>query len=167
MPKGFRINVAALIVQDMGHGTCKLLMGQRRDYPGCWQWPQGGVDPGESLETALRREVKEETGLSDLVIVHWFSEPIRYHFKRSNRKRFKRFLGQEQHYAILKVKSTDPGLARLNEVSNKEFKKLKWKKPHHAVATAPKFKKKAYKKAARQLGVLLRSPLIRHLLEKQ
>ena len=28
-----------------------------------WQFPQGGVDPGENLEAAARRELAEETGV--------------------------------------------------------------------------------------------------------
>lgn len=36
---------------------------QRRDDNGLWGFPGGGVEPGESLAVAVRREVEEETGL--------------------------------------------------------------------------------------------------------
>ena len=34
----------------------------RRLFPGCWDLAGGHVDPGESVEHALTREVFEETG---------------------------------------------------------------------------------------------------------
>jgi len=37
-------------------------VGERRDTPGAWQMPQGGIDDGETPWVAALRELKEEIG---------------------------------------------------------------------------------------------------------
>jgi ADP-ribose pyrophosphatase YjhB (NUDIX family) len=51
--------VGALILDAAGH----VFLVRTRKWFGKWGIPGGKVDYGESLETALRREVREETGL--------------------------------------------------------------------------------------------------------
>ncbi len=53
----FRIGVFAVILEDG-----KVLLGRRRDID-WWNLPGGGMEPGETVDEALRREVREETGL--------------------------------------------------------------------------------------------------------
>lgn len=55
----YRPNVAALMVNANGN----LLICERTGLPGAWQFPQGGVDAGETMEEALFREVLEEIGI--------------------------------------------------------------------------------------------------------
>jgi 8-oxo-dGTP diphosphatase len=54
---GFRIGVFGLIIEDG-----KVLLGRRRDID-WWNLPGGGMELGETVDEALRREVLEETGL--------------------------------------------------------------------------------------------------------
>jgi putative (di)nucleoside polyphosphate hydrolase len=42
----------------------KVLMGERIDFPGSWQFPQGGIDPDENPWAAAQRELYEETGIT-------------------------------------------------------------------------------------------------------
>ncbi len=46
------------------HPQGRVLAGERRDFPGCWQFPQGGRKKHESALEALRRETLEEIALS-------------------------------------------------------------------------------------------------------
>jgi putative (di)nucleoside polyphosphate hydrolase len=59
MKRKYRPNVAAIIRRPDG----RVLICRRSDYPESWQFPQGGVDEGETLEQALTRELWEEIGI--------------------------------------------------------------------------------------------------------
>ena len=64
---------AATLIVDSGN---RLLLMKRSDS-GCWGPPGGAVEPGEAVETAARREVREETGLEvgEMVLFGVFSGP--------------------------------------------------------------------------------------------
>jgi 8-oxo-dGTP diphosphatase len=59
-----RLGVAG-IIRSGGHHSNHLLMGRRAKDPNrdLYVIPGGGVEDGETLEQALAREIKEETGL--------------------------------------------------------------------------------------------------------
>jgi 8-oxo-dGTP pyrophosphatase MutT (NUDIX family) len=61
----WRRGVRALVVAPDGR---TLLMRYADDYSSWWITPGGGVDPGESDEEGLRRELREELGLTDVEI---------------------------------------------------------------------------------------------------
>ena len=68
----FRIGVFALIFDNEG---C-ILLGHRRDID-WWNLPGGGMESGETVDEALCREVREETGLEVEVerLVGVYSKP--------------------------------------------------------------------------------------------
>ena len=68
----FRIGVFALIFDDEG----RILLGHRRDVD-WWNLPGGGMEAGETVDEALCREVREETGLDVAVgqLVGIYSKP--------------------------------------------------------------------------------------------
>src|SRR5674476_709855 len=72
------VQVVAAVLQSEG----KILVGQRmpeQSHPLKWEFPGGKVEPGESPEQALARELEEELGISGAA-----GEVItRYHFTLS------------------------------------------------------------------------------------
>jgi len=52
----------------------KVFVGKRRDNPiNKWQMPQGGVDRGENLVDAMKRELKEETSIRSIIQINSFN----------------------------------------------------------------------------------------------
>jgi len=91
----YRPNVACILRNAAG----KILIAQRSGLEGAWQFPQGGIDPGESPDEALEREMIEEIGLQpEQYRVVDRKGPYRYLFTPGVRKRG--FDGQEQTYFL-------------------------------------------------------------------
>jgi 8-oxo-dGTP pyrophosphatase MutT (NUDIX family) len=62
--------------------------------------PKGGVDPGESIEEAARREIEEEAGFSDLTLIKPLGIFERLSFDR------RRWI--TTHYFLFQTRQTDP-----------------------------------------------------------
>jgi putative (di)nucleoside polyphosphate hydrolase len=102
-PSLYRPNVAAVLRRSDG----RVLIAQRSDYPDCWQFPQGGRDPGESPEDAARREIVEEVGISpEHYRIIKQCGPYRYEFPSGPDRRG--FIGQEQIYFLCQLAEPEP-----------------------------------------------------------
>jgi len=53
---------------------------------GHWEFPKGHVEEGENEEETMRREIEEETGIKDLVIIPGFKKYIKYFFRQYQEK---------------------------------------------------------------------------------
>ncbi len=73
--EGFRANVGIIITNQQGQ-----LLWAKRHAQNAWQFPQGGVDEGETPKQAMYRELYEEVGLKpeDVKILKQTDEWYRY-----------------------------------------------------------------------------------------
>ena len=144
MSERFRPNVAALLVDGDG----RLLICERRDFANSWQFPQGGIDRGESPAEALQRELDEELGLEPRHYkVLRYRSGYRYYFPPTS-KAFRKYAGQEQTYFLCKMLGTDADI-RLDK-HKPEFVRWRWIQPEEFdYAWLPNFKHPVYREVFR------------------
>ncbi|GHS87063.1 RNA pyrophosphohydrolase [Campylobacterota bacterium] len=106
MSKNYRPNVAAVILSSQYPSVCELLIAERSDVRGAWQFPQGGIDEDEDAKTALFRELGEEIGTSEVEIIAEHPDWICYDFPESVTKKMYPYDGQKQKYFLVRLKSS-------------------------------------------------------------
>jgi len=71
-------------------------------YSGHWDFSKGHIEKGETKEEALRREIKEETGIEKMKIIPGFSEWYQYFYRAKNEERERR-KSQKKGINIFKI----------------------------------------------------------------
>ncbi|MEM9209458.1 MAG: RNA pyrophosphohydrolase [Pseudomonadota bacterium] len=151
--EGFRANVGIILVNDDG----KLLLAGRVGNRG-WQFPQGGMQPGEGPEEAMFRELHEEVGLTsdDVEILGATDDWLRYKLP----DRFVRrgstplCIGQKQRWFLLRMLGEDERV-RLDAADTPEFDRWRWVDFWKPVNEVIYFKRRVYARALYELGPLV------------
>lgn len=52
-------------------------------YSGHWEFAKGHIEKDETDEQTVRREIQEETGINDLIIIPGFKEYAKYFFRKN------------------------------------------------------------------------------------
>ncbi len=102
--KKFRPNVAAIVLSAKYPQKCEIFIASRTDVENAWQFPQGGIDEGESSKEALFRELEEEIGTGDIEIIAEYPDWVSYEFPPAIAKKMYPFDGQRQKYYLVKLK---------------------------------------------------------------
>ncbi len=103
---GYRPNVAAIILSSEYPKKCEFMLSRRNGMKRGWQFPQGGIDEGESTVEALLRELKEEIGTNDVEILAEYPEWITYDFPPSAKGKRYPYRGQTQKYYLVRLKES-------------------------------------------------------------
>ena len=140
--KKYRPNVAIIVLAPTYPLECKLLVAQRTDIKGAWQFPQGGIDEGESPEDAMYRELKEEIGTNDVEIIAQYPQWLSYDFPENVAKKM-RFDGQSQKYFLVRLK---PGAKIDINTPKPEFNDFSFVKVEEINKIVNSFKKPIYTK---------------------
>lgn len=145
--KTYRPCVLAVFTNNIG----QVLVAERSDYRGQWQFPQGGIDPGETPEQAIEREVWEELGVREFIVEARSSEVVYYDFPtNSNTAIAQQWRGQEQIWFCLRLRDgVEPDL---HKAPDHEFVATRWVLPQTALDGIVDFKRLAYRKGLQSLN---------------
>lgn len=139
----YRPCVGVMLVNPAGH----VFVGQRLDSElDAWQMPQGGIDPGESVQEAALRELWEETGLeaSSVRIEAETEDWLKYELPHDLvPKLWKgRFRGQEQKWVLMRFTGhdTEVDIAK----NDREFSEWRWMPPDDLLDNIVPFKRGVY-----------------------
>ncbi len=146
---GFRPNVAIVIVNHRN----QVFWGKRiREHS--WQFPQGGINLGESPEEAMFRELHEEVGLrpDHVRILGRTRDWLRYEVPSTWIKREWRgnYRGQKQIWYLLRLVGRDSDL-NLRADTRPEFDAWRWNDYWVDLDAVIEFKRDVYKRALNEL----------------
>jgi len=135
--------VAAIILSSKYPEEVEFFIASRSDVKDAWQFPQGGIDKGETPKEALFRELKEEIGTNEVDIVGEFPEWVSYDFPEMIAKRMYPYDGQRQKYFLVRLK---PG-AKINlQTAEPEFSQYTFVPYNEIFDYITYFKRPVYKR---------------------
>ncbi len=150
---GFRANVGIILSNESN----QLLLAGRIGSKG-WQFPQGGMLQGESVEEAMYRELSEEVGLTedDVAVLGVTDEWLRYRLpKKYLRHRSKPLcIGQKQRWFALRLQCPEDRVC-LDSSDTPEFDRWRWVDFWRPVNEVIYFKRRVYARALHELGPYL------------
>ncbi len=139
-----------------------VFIGERRDTPGAWQMPQGGIQKGEEPETAAWRELKEEIGVTKARLAARSKGLLRYEFPDYLDRRHAHFAGkyrgQEQWWFGFEFQGTDDAdidLVKHNDHEGPEFARWRWADVNEAVELIIPFKRDVYRQIAEEFAPVI------------
>lgn len=146
--EGYRANVGIIICNKSGQVFWARRYGQHS-----WQFPQGGIDKGETAEEAMYRELNEEVGLTqkDVKIVATSRNWLRYKLpKRLVRKGTDPVcIGQKQKWFLLSLTCNENDID-LQCTGHPEFDDWRWVSYWYPIRNVVSFKRDVYRRAMKE-----------------
>ncbi|MDN3651719.1 RNA pyrophosphohydrolase [Thalassotalea ponticola] len=145
---GYRANVGIVITNGKGQ-----VFWARRYNQHSWQFPQGGVDEGETAEQTMYRELYEEVGLKphqvEVVATskHWLKYRLPKRLIRHDSNPV--CIGQKQKWFLLKLTCADEDVNLLHS-SHPEFDDWRWVSYWYPVRQVVSFKRDVYRRVMKE-----------------
>ena len=139
----FRASAGIILINASG----QVLALERCDIPGAWQMPQGGIDEGEDILAATKRELYEETRIdfdSKIQLLNQHPDWLAYQLPKPSKKHG---LGQVQKWTLFLFKGEDADID-LEAATPKEFCAYKWTTLRELSNESVWFRKGIYKQLA-------------------
>ena len=147
--EGYRPNVGIIICNNE-----KKVLWAKRVNEDAWQFPQGGINEGESPKEAMYRELMEEVGLSPehVEIIARTKDWLRYDVPKNWIRRDWRdsYKGQKQIWFLLRLVGDDSNVF-LESTSKPEFDAWKWDDFWSPLDQIIDFKRDVYEQALNEL----------------
>lgn len=136
-----RLGVGIIVLNNEN----QVFVGKRKDNPvDKWQMPQGGVNEGEELIDAMKRELEEETGIKKIKILKEIDGWSEYELPSYLLGKIWRgkYRGQKQKWFIVKFIGDED---EINLKTGKpEFIEWKWLDIENLPGVIVEFKRKVY-----------------------
>ncbi|PHM39889.1 RNA pyrophosphohydrolase [Xenorhabdus mauleonii] len=150
---GYRPNVGIVICNRQGQVLWARRYGQHS-----WQFPQGGINPGESPEQAMYRELFEEVGLSrkDVRVLASTRNWLRYKLP----KRLVRWdtkpvcIGQKQRWFLLQLQCNEADI-NVQRSNTPEFDGWRWVSYWYPVRQVVSFKRDVYRRVMKEFSSIV------------
>jgi len=152
--EGFRANVGIILSNCDG----KVFWGKRIGQTS-WQFPQGGIDEGETPLEAMFRELHEETGLLEkhVQVMGETQDWLRYRLPNKMIRRCsssgKVCVGQKQRWFLLRLICEDSSVD-LKACDVPEFDGWRWVNYWLPAKEVVYFKRRVYERALQELAPL-------------
>lgn len=150
---GYRKNVGIVICNLYGKVFWARRYGQHS-----WQFPQGGINVGETAEQAMYRELFEEVGLSseDVRIIAYIRKWLHYKIP----KRLVRWntspicIGQKQKWFLLQIMCKDDNI-NIKGGLIPEFDSWRWVSFWYPIRKVVFFKREVYRRVMQEFSLFL------------
>ena len=152
--QGYRANVGMILINKFQ----EVFWAGRTGQPDAWQFPQGGIDEGETPEEALYRELYEEVGLrpSDVRLLGQTKSWLTYKLPKKYMRFYSKPLcvGQKQKWFILEFIGDESSI-NFNLDEAPEFDRWQWADYWHPIDNVISFKRQVYRQALREFEPII------------